>query len=283
MAANQMNSPGFAGFGAGAAQPQAAAPASAINADKLSATDKADYTRALKFKEEGDKLVKEKKFDEASEKYNQSLNVVRGNDSLKKDNCGADVEIRARSNLALCKWSSEAWTDVIDQSERVIERAESNDTLKAAHSTIIAKSCFRWADALYKRADGDEDLMGASDIKIILKMSKRANDLMQGKNAQIKELWDKVKDLKVPEPEEKKEEAAPEEIKQSEKDAKAKSGKLRGVKIDDSDDEPQIDTSSSRKKQSNSTKSEEAPKLQTKSGLGDMPNVNEDMMKKNMQ
>ena len=104
--------------------------------------------------------------------------------------------------------------------------------LKAAHNTIIFKSCFRWADALYQRAEGDEDMMGAEDIKMIMKMSKRASQLSGGKNAQIQEFLEKVKDLKVaPEPEE-----VVEEKKASEPEKKDK--KLRGAKIEDSDSEP---------------------------------------------
>lgn len=120
MAESQMNMPGAFG-----SPPAAAAPtASAIDANKLPSGAKSDYDRAMKLKEEGDKLVKSNQHSDAIEKYNQCLNVVRGNDTLKKDIVGADVEIRARSNLALCKHKSQAWAEVIDHSERILEKTE---------------------------------------------------------------------------------------------------------------------------------------------------------------
>ena len=76
--------------------------------------------------------------------------------------------------------------------------------------------------------------MGAEDIKMIKKLAKRASELSGGKNAQVQEFLEKVKDLKVAH----EEEEAEEEKKANEPEQEKKDKKLRGAKIEDSDDEP---------------------------------------------
>ena len=38
------------------------------------------------------------------------------------------------------------------------------------HKTTVMKCCFRWADALYQRADGDADVMGEAEVKVLRKL-----------------------------------------------------------------------------------------------------------------
>lgn len=37
------------------------------------------------------------------------------------------------------------------------------------------KSNYRWAEALYKRSDGDPDVMGKEEVKMVLKLVRKAD------------------------------------------------------------------------------------------------------------
>ena len=151
---------------------------------------KAEATKKI-----GDAKVKDKNHDDALKQYLKALDIIRGNDTLKADDAGVDLEVAIRSNISLCKRHFKNWAEVIDQSERILEKANERTAIKLKRRNIIIKSAFRWAEALYERSDGDPDVMGKDDVKLMFKYLMMADQIADGKNLEVKEMLEKVKDF----------------------------------------------------------------------------------------
>ena len=99
-------------------------------------------------------MFKEKKYDEACQKYFAAINQVRLNPELAKTKTGKDTEMACRSNLAMCKINIKDYDGVIDQCERVLEYDSTN-----------VKASFRMSKAAFALSAGKS----ISQLKVAMK------------------------------------------------------------------------------------------------------------------
>jgi tetratricopeptide (TPR) repeat protein len=173
--------PGMGMPGAGMpSMPNNTAPSSgqASKFNNLTTDQKSDLTKAEQLKSEANKMVTEKKFEEACELYFSAINTIRANSTLRNEKPAKECEVACRSNLALCKLNLKQYDQVLDHCEQVLE-----------HDPKNIKVNFRMSQALFalSKQNGNVSMVKSAFAKVKIAFDQSPSD----KN--IKTFYEEVK------------------------------------------------------------------------------------------
>ncbi|CDW87647.1 tpr domain containing protein [Stylonychia lemnae] len=151
-----------------------------------------DIEEANRLKERANNLFKEQQFEKACEKYYESINSIRFNETIKNNPEARQIEIACRLNVALCKDKLGEHNVVIDQCQQVLEYEPKN-----------WKACFRLSNAMYLQNKGKQNIKAIHDYAKIALDGNPSDQKIKDFYTQVKSRYQEYQDS-LKEDEEKK-------------------------------------------------------------------------------